>query len=211
MYTLFGTQGSGSAAIEIALDAAKAPYRLVRASSWESDSALDELKKVNPLAQIPTLQCPDGSVLTESAAIIIHLGLAFPASGLLPSDLAGRSQAIRGLVFIAANCYCAISILDYPERWLADIDDAARERLVRGTRARLHRHWEIFADQFPARPYLGGEAPNGLDILAATVSKWAGTRAHLKAARPDFFAALQKIEAHPWVAPVFVRHWPAAA
>jgi GST-like protein len=209
MYTLFGTQGSGSAAVEIALNVAKARYRLVRASSWEPDSALDELKKVNPLAQIPTLQCPDGSVLTESAAIIIHLGLAFPSSVLLPPDLARRSQAIRGLVFIAANCYSAISISDYPERWYADIDDVARERLIRGTRARLHRHWEIFADQFPARPYLGGDSPNGLDILAATVSKWSGTRAHLENARPDFFAALQRIEAHPWVAPVFARHWPA--
>jgi len=209
MYTLFGTQGSGSAAIEVALGVTKAPHRFVRAASWEPDSALDDLRKVNPLAQIPTLQCPDGSVLTESAAIMIHLGLAFPSSALLPPDLVRRSQAIRGLVFIAANCYSAISILDYPERWVADIDDVARGRLVRGTRARLHGHWEIFADQFPARPFLGGDSPNGLDILAATVSKWAGTRAHLKTARPDFFAALQKIEAHPWVAPVFARHWPA--
>ena len=68
MYTLFGTQGSGSAAIEVALDAVKAPYKLVRASSWEADSALDSLRQVNPLMQIPTLQLPDDSVLTESAA-----------------------------------------------------------------------------------------------------------------------------------------------
>lgn len=208
MYTLFGTQGSGSAAIEVALKAAQAPYRVMRASSWEPDSALAELRRVNPLAQIPTLQCPDGSVLTESAAIMIHLGLVFPAAGLLPAEPAARSQAIRGLVFIAANCYSAVSIADYPERWMTDIDTASRERLVRGARAQLHRHWEIFADQFPARPFFSGAAPGGLDFLAAVVSKWSGTRAHLKAARPDFLATLTMIEAHPLVAPVFARHWP---
>ena len=36
---------------------------------------LEELKRVNPLAQIPTLVLDDGSVLTEVAAILIHLGL----------------------------------------------------------------------------------------------------------------------------------------
>jgi glutathione S-transferase len=39
-----------------------------------ADSAQDELQRVNPLGQIPTLVAPDGSVLTESAAILIHLG-----------------------------------------------------------------------------------------------------------------------------------------
>ncbi len=209
MYTLFGTQGSGSAAVEVALESAEAPYRVVRASSWEPDSALGTLKQSNPLVQIPTLQLPDGSVLTESAAILIWLGLQFPASRILPVDGAMRAQAIRGLVFIAANCYSAVSIIDYPERWCADIDDSARERINRGTRQQLHHHWDIFADLFPARPYLSGEEPGGLDFLAAVVSKWSGTRAHVRSTRPGFMETLDRIEHHPKVAPVFKRHWPA--
>jgi len=207
IYTLFGSQGSGSAAIEAALECAGASYRIVRASSWEPDSALAKLKKVNPLAQIPTLQMPDGSVLTESAAILINLGLIFTSAPILPADAPARAQAIRGLVFIAANCYSAVSISDYPERWCADIDDSARERLERGARAQLHRHWEIFADQFPAHPFLSGTQPGGLDFLAAVVSKWSGTRAHLRAARPKFLATLKQIENHPSVVAVFNRHW----
>src|SRR6266496_2855306 len=82
---------------------------------------LEELKRVNPLAQIPTLVLEDGTVMTESAAILIWLGLRHPKSGLLPAEPA---QAIRGLVFIAANCYAAIGIIDYPERFCADCDKA---------------------------------------------------------------------------------------
>jgi GST-like protein len=208
MHTLFGSQGSGSAAVEVALDAVGLPYRMVRASTWEPDSALDELHAVNPLGQIPTLCLPDGRVLTESAAILVHLGLEHPEAGLLPQEAGERAQAIRGLVFIAANCYSAVSIIDYPERWLDAPDDALQERVRRGARAQLHRHWEIFADTFVATPFFNGASPGALDVLAAVVSKWSGTRAHLRAHRPDFLATLERIERHPRVAPVFKRHWP---
>ena len=208
MYTLFGTQGSGSAAVKAALELAGLPYRSVRASSWEADSAQAELRAVNPLGQIPTLQLPDGGVLTESAAILIHLGLEHPAAGLLSAVASERAQQIRGLVYIAANCYSAISIIDYPERWVADPDETTNERIRRGTRARLHHHWSLFADQF-GDLLAAAERPGGLDLLAAVVSKWSGSRKHLQAARPAMFQAVGRIEAHPVVAAVFARHWPA--
>jgi GST-like protein len=208
MYTLYGKQGSGSASAQAALEIIGAPYRVVETASWEPNAAFAELLKLNPLGQIPTLVLPDGSVLSESAAILIHLGSVHPDSGLLPRDASARAQAIRGLVFIAANCYAAISIIDFPERWCENADEATQERIRAGSRARLHRHWEMFADLFPARPYLGGEKIGALDILAAVVSKWSGSRAHLQQARPAFHATLLRIEAQPQVAPVFAQHWP---
>jgi len=208
MHTLYGTRGSGSASIEIALRACALPYRVVRASSWEADSAVDELAKVNPLRQIPTLVLPDGTVLSESAAILIHLGLAHPSARLLPPAGSAQAEALRGLVFIAANCYSAISIIDYPERWTVATTDDARESVRKAARQQLHRHWDIFADTFRGRPYLNGDHPGALDFFAAVVSKWSGTRAHLKQTHPDFFAMLERIEAHELVAPVFREHWP---
>ena len=210
MIVLYGSQGSGSAAIEAALGLCEVPLRIVSAASWDAASALAELEGVNPLRQIPALVLPDGTVLTESAAILIHLGLAHPASDLLPSEAAARDQAIRGLVFIAANCYAAIGVIDYPERWCAGATKPMKERIRRGARERLHRHWEVFADTFPAPgAFLGGAMPGALDLLAAVVSKWSGARAHVRTARPGFSALLGRIDAHPRVAPVFARHWPA--
>jgi len=211
MYTLYGKKGSGSATTQAALELIGAPYRLIETASWEPNDAFNDLLKLNPLGQIPTLVLPDGSVLSESAAILIHLGLAHPETSLLPRDAAARAQAIRAMVFIAANCYAAISVIDFPERWCADADDdaAVKERIRAGTRARLHKHWEMFADLFPASPYLSGTELGALDIHAAVVSKWSGARKHIEAARPDFHAALIRIEAHPKVAEVFAQHWPA--
>jgi len=209
MYTLYGKKGSGSATIEAALTIAGAPYRMVETASWETNDAFRDLLKINPIGQIPTLALSDGSALSESAAILIHLDAAHPAAGLLPRDESARAQAIRGLVFIAANCYSAITVLDFPERFYQDIDDSARDHLRAGTKARLHRHWEIFADMFPARPFLTGNDIGALDLYAAVVTKWSGSRAHLAQHRPPFHAALTKVETHPKVAAVFARNWPA--
>jgi GST-like protein len=207
MYQLYGHKNSGAAAIEAALELCEIPYRFIDAeASLETAQALE---KLNPLKQIPTLQLPDGSILTESAAILIHLGLTFPQSKLLPALPAERDQAIRGLVYIVSNCYPAIGIIDYPERWLAKVDESSRQNLMAGARARLHWSWEVFADQFAGELYLGDETPGALDVLAAVITRWAGSREHLRSARPGFSAWLERIDRHPILAPVFARHWPA--
>ena len=208
MPTLYGTRGSGSAAVEAGLEMAGVAYRGVEAASWKQSPGLDELRRINPIAQIPTLVLDDGSILTESAAILIHLGLAHPESGLIGSEPARRAQQVCGLVYIAANCYAGIGILDYPERWYPAPDDAVKQAMQTRGRARLHELWEIFADQFPATPWLSGDRLGALDILAATVSMWSGARKALAASRPGFAELLARIEAEPRVAAVWARHWP---
>lgn len=208
MYQLFGHPQSGSAAVEVALRLCDVAYRRVDAYSTEDSEALKELEALNPHKQVPTLQLPDGSVLTEAAAILIHLGLSFPGSKLLPDDPAQRAQAIRGLVYIAANCYTPIGIIDFPERWLNDANEATCQQLVAGTKQRLYRNWVLFADQFPAQPFLSGAEPGALDILAAVITKWSGTREAMLSARPQFYGVLERIDHHPRVAPVLSQHWP---
>src|SRR5512135_3515373 len=100
MYTLYGKKGSGSATTQTALELIGAPYRLIETASWEPNEAFADLLKINPLGQVPTLILPDGTVLSESGAILIHLGLDHPDSGLLPRERAARARVLRGIVFI---------------------------------------------------------------------------------------------------------------
>jgi GST-like protein len=145
----------------------------------------------------------------EACARTEVLGHCFPQSKLLPDSASARAQAIRGLVFIAANCYAAIGINDYPERWTTASTKPGREKVRQGARRQLHRNWEIFADTFRAEPYLSGDAPGALDFLAAVVTRWAGTRAHLAQSRPAFMDAIRRVDAHESAAPVFREHWDA--
>lgn len=207
MYTLFGYARSGSAAIECALQLVGEPYQVVNAATWAEDSALAQLAEANPLQQIPTLVLPDGSVMTESAAILIHLGLTYPSSGLLPAQESARTQALRGLVYIPANCYSLISVLDYPERYLANPSEDAKQNLLQGARARMYEHWRIFADLFPPRPYLCGENLCALDILVAVVSHWSGTRDYLQKSHKAFFELIEQLDVTEPLESVFASHW----
>ncbi|MDB6447110.1 MULTISPECIES: glutathione S-transferase family protein [Pseudomonas] len=208
MYQLFGHRQSGSSAVEVALNLCGVPYRRIDAYSTEDNEATKRLEALNPQKQVPTLQLPDGSVLTEAAAILIHLGLTFADSKLLPQEPMARAQAIRGLVYIAANCYTPIGIIDFPQRWLTEADEATRQQLVTGTRQRLYRNWALFADQFAAQPYFSGAEPGALDILAAVITKWVGTREAMRDMRPEFHGVLERIDQHPRIAPVLSLHWP---
>jgi GST-like protein len=207
--TLYGCKRCGSAAVEMALAVAGLPYRHVTVWSQKKTKALEALHRVNPLGQVPTLVFPDGTVMSESAAILIELGLRHPQSGLLSSTPAERARQIRGLVYIAANCYAAIGVLDFPERWHPEPDTATKDAMRARGRQSLHGLWAVFADQFhdPARPWLSGERLGALDILAAVVSRWSGARAALAASRPAFAARLEAIDADPSVAEVAARHW----
>ena len=209
MITLYGNRGSGSASTEAALDIVGLPYRFVDAASWKlCTPGLAELERINPIAQIPTLVLDDGSVLSESAAILIELGLRHPDSGLLAPDAERRAQQIRGLVWIAANCYAAIGILDFPDRWYPEPDDAVKAAMKCRGEVRLHELWALFADQFPATPWLSGERLGALDILAATVSMWSGARKAIAASRPGFGELLTRIETDPRLGAVWARNWP---
>lgn len=177
----------------MALKAAAAPYTIVRASSWEPVT-LPTLLKVNPLGQIPTLVWDDGTIQTESAAILISLGLAYPRSGLLPRSEAAQRSAIRGLVFIAANCYAAVSVIDLPQRWTASKTRVARGRVQQAARAQLHSHWDVFVDVFAEHESLNPGSPGALAYLAVVASRWSGTRAHLKSSRSAFYQRLQRLE-----------------
>lgn len=205
MYTLYGIDESGSCMIEIALQRCAVPWRRVDASSWEDGEGSDALARINPLKQIPTLVTPDGQVMTESAAILIHLGLEFPDANLLAGN---RAQILRGLVYIAANCYSAIGIIDYPQRWLGNADEAVQGQLITGTRRYLHQAWVIFANQFADQLFAPDNTPNALGIMAAAVSRWDEAREVLSSLAPSFAQTLAQVDADPVVAPVFARHWP---
>jgi GST-like protein len=182
------------------------PPPAVRASSWEPERDQAGLREANPLLQIPTLVLDDGTVLSESAAILIHLALAYPAAALLPADPSDRALALRGLVFIASNCYAAVSVSDHPERWTTSRAVTAREKVREAARAQLHRHWEIFADLFDRPRLLSPRNPGALAFLAVVVSQWSGARAHLERARPAFHQRLLQLERSRRLSAVLREH-----
>jgi GST-like protein len=212
-YVLYGTKGSGSACIEAALTLAAARFRKVDAASWQVGPGLDELKVVNPLAQIPTLLAPDGELYTESAAVLMALAARHPHARLLPPKLSTQLQALRALTFIAANCYALIGVIDYPERYCDNTaegqDDALRERIRARSTLRLYELWALFAQMFAAgkSPFLFGETIGAVDLLAYTVSRWSGARHHIREHAPALHAVFEEVRNHAKLKAVWDSHF----
>jgi maleylpyruvate isomerase len=62
----------------------------------EGDQRLPDYLSVNPQGLVPSLETPDGTVLTQSLAIMEWLDETFPEPALLPKDAKGRAQ-VRAL------------------------------------------------------------------------------------------------------------------
>ena len=85
MYTLFARPGWGSAIVELQLAWYALPYTVEDVENpFTSAAARARLAPLNPITQIPTLLLPDGQVMTESAAITLHLADLAPARSLVP-------------------------------------------------------------------------------------------------------------------------------
>lgn len=203
---LYGCRGCGSAAIEALLEWAGIEFVYREVESWEPGPAIDALKRVNPLAQVPTLKLADGTIMTESAAMIVALAESHPDLGLLPPiGDARRGAALRWIAFIAGNMYPAISIGDFPERWVKS--DSARAELKDGSVDRLKAYWTILEQSLSPGPYLLGEEISALDVYAATLSRWRPGRAWIDAHCPQVAAAIALTERDPIVARVWARNF----
>lgn len=125
-HTLYGDLGSGAFSAEAALAEAGAPYTFEMVSLDKGEQKSPDFLAINPSGKIPALRLPGGSIVTESAAILLTLADHFPPARLLPPQGApARAQAYRWLAFMAGKIYPIVEIVDYPERFGAKESDFA--------------------------------------------------------------------------------------
>lgn len=206
MIELYGCKGCGSAAIEALLEWAGVPYTMHQVQPWKPGEATDAFARMNPLLQVPAMRFADGAVLTETAAMILVLAEQHPAARLLPppGDPA-RVQALRWIAFIAGNMYPAISVADFPGRWIADAD--AQNALKQGSLQRLQHYWTVMERALKPAPYLVSHEMSALDVYAAMFSHWEPGRSWIDANCPHLAAALSLTERQPFVARVWKRNF----
>jgi GST-like protein len=78
-YVVHGQKGTGSVPVEATLLLLGESYEVVERGRCEDRPA------GNPMQQVPVLRLPNGELMTESAAILIHLADSHPAARLSPT------------------------------------------------------------------------------------------------------------------------------
>jgi GST-like protein len=192
-WRVIGCRGCGSVIVEALLVLAGIAYDREEVDYTVAGPARDRLLAVNPLGQVPTVILPSGAVLTESAAIALHLDELVPAAGLLPAPGdPQRAEALRWLVFLVAAVYPTFSYGDEPAKWVGD----AGPRLRDATLAHRKALWQQL--EAAARgPWFLGPRRSLLDVYVAAMTRWRPGRAWFAEACPRLTAIATALDGEP--------------
>ncbi len=214
MLTVYGALGSGSVPVEAALTLIGLAYEVVEGATWEHDAAiLEQVRRVNPLVQIPALVLPGGEILTESGAILTWLADSHPDARLGP--VVGdplRGQFLRWMTYIPAAIYSMFWVRDEPARLAGpDPDPDAQARVKAATAERIADCWAMMDRQItPAGDYLLGDDLSVLDLYVAVVSRWGPGRNRFYREAPGMAPVVRRVDADPRLTDFWAERFPFA-
>jgi glutathione S-transferase len=203
MYKLYGRQGSGSLAVQVALEEIGARYERIWVGREASDVA--KFRVVNPTGRVPALVLPDGTVMFESAAMLIHLALSHPQSALAPQAGTGRHAAfLQWMVFLSANVYEAALRMYYSDRYSTRGEADAEAIRKQGTDD-FCTHLALVSQGLG--PYVLGADYSIADAYLYMLASWyPGEKKELYARVPRLEAHTKLVSVRPAVAKVDADH-----
>jgi GST-like protein len=204
---LFGRPGWGSVIVEAQLAALGLPFDYDEVPDlFTSEEGRRDLARHNPLAQVPTLLLPDGSLMTESAAITLHLADATGRDDFVPPlGHAGRPAFLRWLVFLVTNVYPTFTYADDPRRFVGD--EAAAKAFGEALDAYRRRLWTM-VEAAAAAPWFLGERFSALDVYVAAMTHWRPGRRWFEENAPKLAAIAKAAGADPRFDAVWRHNFP---
>lgn len=169
--TLYGYRNGRTLRALWALEEAGAQYDYVEVDLFKGEARTPEFLKLNPAGKVPVL-VDEEHVITESAAICLHIAEHFPVSGLLPPPAtAARTECYKWISFVVTELDSALwtiakhrFALPKEKRVDAVLDTAAWEYGVAAN---------ILAEAISGRAYIAGDEFTVADIVAGHTLLWA--------------------------------------
>jgi len=184
-YELIGSQGCGSAIVEMALVRAGLPHDVTELPYLADGPGRDRLLALNPLGQVPTLVLPDGRVMTESAAMLPD----FP-------DV---------LIRLVAAVYPTFTYGDRPEIWTGP-GEAATTLKARTDERRLAVFRDLDGRLAGASRFAFGGRVRAVDLYLAAMVFWRPGRETFRKETPRLSAIAEAVAAEPDLGAVLKRN-----
>jgi glutathione S-transferase len=201
-YTLYGRPGSGSLAVQVALEEMGAPYERI----WvgREPAAVERFRTLNPAGRVPALVLPDGTIMFESAAMLMHLA-SQPQSRLAPRSGAGlHPMFLTWMVFLSANVYEAALRIYYSARY-SSAGEADAEAIRQQGMSDFITHLRVIAATLS--PYVMGKEYSIADVYLYMLASWyPEDKAQLCAEVPQLAAHAALVSVRPAVAKVEADH-----
>ena len=197
-YVVYGQKGTGSVPVEATLLLLGEPYELVERRPG------DDRPAGSPMRQVPVLRLPDGELMTESAAILIHLADSHPGACLAPAvDDPRRPAFLRWMTYVSAQIYALVWVRDDPGRLAAD--EAHRPVLLERTAERMAYCWHMMDAQVSPGRYILGDELSVLDLYVKVVSDWGPRRARFYREAPKMAEVVRRVDRDPRLAQLWAE------
>jgi glutathione S-transferase len=205
MYKLYWAKGSGAMAPQALFEEMGAAYEKIAIDFEREEHKSAEFLAVNPMGQIPALVLPDGTLMTETGAMLAHIVDRHPEAKLAPpAGSAGSARFQRWLFFLASNIYPAVLRYYYADRY--STDPSAAEGIQAAAAKELDDQFGILDDALDPGPYLLGEAYSAADIMLWMLVQWYPDPALLIEVAPRVVKAAQMVHARPAIARTWREH-----
>lgn len=206
LYTLYWGPEMGSAAVQAVLSWGNFPHHLAQVNFGNSEHKTAAYLTLNPAGKIPALGLPDGTLLTESGAMILYLSDLVPDKALMPAmDSPLRAQALQWLFFLASEVYPQILLTYHPSAFV-DGDAACKSLADKATQT-----LDKLSDILVCRPlsqhrFILNEQLSAVDIYAAMLLSWHPNLRQLCQRQPHISALIRDVWANPHVDQAFRHH-----
>jgi glutathione S-transferase len=193
MHTLYGYAISGNCwKPAFMLRQRGLPFRWVEVDIIQRQTRTPEFLALNPNGRVPLLQLPDGRLLAESNAMLLHLG---EGTDWLPADAYDRAKVYEWLFFEQYSHEPAIATVRF---WVAYLGkgeewrDKIAETMVKG-----HAALGVMEAQLTRTPFLAGAAPTLADVALYAYTHVAGEGGYSLERYPAVRAWLARFAALP--------------
>ncbi len=206
-WTIWWSKGTGAWAPQLCLEEAGVAYERVEVDTRAGAQHTPGYRALNPLGQVPALGLPDGTVITESAAMVLHLADCFPHAGLLPEPgTPARAVALRWLLFGATQIYPAALRYWYADRYTKDPAGVAGVR--EAALAEFDRDLAILDQALDPGPWILGDRFSAVDYYLFMLALWHPGRKATLERHPRLGRLMRLVRKRPAVERIWAQHYP---
>ena len=205
MYRLYWAKGTGAFVPQVLLEEIGASYEKVVIDLDKEEHRAAEFLAVNPMGEIPALILPDGTFMTESAAMVLQICELHPEAKLAPAPGSPESATFkRWLFFSAANLYPDSMRFYYGDRFTSDPQGG--EGVISAARSAFDLHFGILNEALSPGPYLLGETFSAVDLYVWMLIQWHPDIPQLLEANANLRRYAELVGARPAVTRVWTEH-----
>ena len=206
MYKLYGVKTWGSLAPQCVLAELGVAHEMV----WlTAEDRRGPYRQINPLGFVPTLALPDGRLVFESSAIVIHLTDAH-AGALAPRPgTPDHAVYLSWMTWLNAEIYSTMNAAEFLENEDNNIGDpASRAALADAVRSKVDALFDIVERHLgESGGFMLGAQASAADIYLMMVTLWTRPNRHALYARcPRIAQVVAAVNARPVTAKVLAEN-----